>query len=124
LIESLKPGLVALGMGINVSHAPEGLAYRASFLAAHGCVETPLRIQARLDQALRHWLGVWNSGAGFADIRGAWMAACSHMGKPVSVNLPEGRVEGVFSGLAEDGAMLLKVGGATRVIRAGDVAAL
>ena len=123
LIESLKPGLVALGMGINVSHAPEGLPYKAACLSDYGCAATPLEVHTKLDEALRHWLSVWNLGAGFADIRAGWTASCGHMGKPITVRLPEGEVQGQFTGLAEDGAMLLKVDGNTCKIHAGDVVA-
>jgi BirA family biotin operon repressor/biotin-[acetyl-CoA-carboxylase] ligase len=123
LIESLKPGLVALGMGINISHAPEGLPYRAACLVDYGCKATLPHVHAKLDEVLRHWLSVWNLGTGFADIRARWTAACGHMGKPITVRLPEGEVRGQFTGLAEDGAMLLKVDGNTRKIHAGDVVA-
>ena len=123
LIESLKPGSVAMGMGLNLSHAPEGLSYKAASLADFECKSTPHEVHRLLDVALRHWLSIWAEGQGFADIRQGWIAACGHMGKSITVRLPEGDVSGVFTGLAEDGAMLLKVGGMTRQIHAGDVVA-
>ena len=123
LIETLKPGLIAMGMGLNVSHAPDGLPYKAAALAEFGCTAAPLEVHSMLDTALQHWLSIWDEGQGFANIRQGWIAACGHMGKAITVRLPEGDVSGVFTGLAEDGAMLLKVGGMTRQIHAGDVVA-
>ncbi len=123
LIETVKPGLVAMGMGINVSHAPEGLHYRAAALAEFGCTATPLEVQAILDAALQHWLAEWREGEDFAKIRAGWLLACGHLNKTITVRLPEGEVSGMFTGLAEDGAMLLKVGDTTRKIHAGDVVA-
>ncbi|MEO6609172.1 MAG: biotin--[acetyl-CoA-carboxylase] ligase [Aestuariivirga sp.] len=123
LIETLKPGLIAMGMGLNVSHAPEGLPYKAAALAEFGCTATPLEVHSLLDTALQHWLSIWGEGQGFPNIREGWIAACGHMGKAITVRLPDGDVSGVFTGLAEDGAMLLKVGGMTRQIHAGDVVA-
>ncbi len=123
LIETLRPGLIAMGMGINVSHAPEGLPYKAAALSDFGAKFTPMAVHGKLSEALQHWLGVWNGGDGFATIRAAWSAACGHLGKPITVRLPEGLVSGLFTGLAEDGAMLLKVENNTRKIHAGDVVA-
>ena len=123
LIETLRPGLLAIGMGINVSQAPEGLPYKAAALGDFGTTATPLEVQARLDQALQHWLSVWDMGAGFVAIRSAWMVICGHRHGQITVKLAEGHLSGLFSGLAEDGAMLLKVAGNTRKIHAGDVVA-
>lgn len=123
LIEAIEPGLIAMGMGINVSHAPEDLPYKAAALADFGCKSSPIEVHAWLDSALQHWLSIWNEGQGFTKIRESWMAACGHLNKMVTVRLPEGEVSGTFTGLAEDGAMLLKVGGTTRKIHAGDVVA-
>ncbi len=123
LIETVRPGVVALGMGLNVSHAPEGLPYKAAALADFGAAPTLLTVQSKLDQALQHWLSVWDQGAGFEAIRVAWERACGHMDKPITVRLGEGEISGLFTGLAEDGAMLLKVDGNIRKIHAGDVVA-
>jgi BirA family biotin operon repressor/biotin-[acetyl-CoA-carboxylase] ligase len=123
LIETLKPDLIALGMGVNVSHAPEALTYKAAALADFGCNATPIEVHAILDHALKHWLSIWRLGLGFADIRFAWTHVCGHMDKSITVKLPEGEVKGTFTGLAEDGAMLLKVDSTTRKIHAGDVVA-
>lgn len=123
LIETIRPGLIAIGMGINVSHAPDGLPYKAAALVEFGCSEPPLEVHKHLDAAVRRWLSVWKQGEGFAEIRKSWMAVCGHLNKAIAVRLPEGVVNGTFTGLAEDGAMLLKVGETTRKIHAGDVLA-
>ena len=114
---------MALGMGLNVSHAPEGLPYKAAALNDYGCSASLDDIHHALDDALRKWLKVWENGEGFAQIRRAWTNHCGHLNASIKVRLPEGELSGEFVGLAEDGAMLLKVGQNTRSIHAGDVVA-
>ncbi len=123
LIETLRPELIAMGMGINISHAPEGLTYKAAALSEFCNSPAPLEVHAFLDVALQHWLSIWKLGVGFVEIREAWTKVCGHMDKPITVRLPEGEVNGIFTGLADDGAMLLKVEGTLRKIHAGDVVA-
>ena len=123
LIETVRPGVMALGMGLNVSHAPEGLPYKAAALNDYGCSASLNDIHQALDGALQNWLTVWDHGQGFAEIRRAWTNHCDHLSASIMVRLPEGELSGEFVGLAEDGAMLLKVGPNTRTIHAGDVVA-
>ncbi len=123
LIETLSSNLIGLGMGINISHAPEGLPYKAAALSQFGSSASPLAVHAELDSAFQLWFSIWNLGSGFAEIRAAWTKFCGHLQKPITVRLPEGEVSGIFAGLAEDGAMLLRVDSELRKIHAGDVVA-
>jgi BirA family transcriptional regulator, biotin operon repressor / biotin---[acetyl-CoA-carboxylase] ligase len=110
-----SPTMLALGCGINLAHAPEGLSYPVAKLGAQ--VE-PDDMLPRLDNVLARWLSLWEEGRGFATIRNAWLQHAHTLGSRVSVN----GVEGVFEGLAEDGGMSLKLdNGSQSIVHAGDV---
>lgn len=114
---------VAIGMGINLATHPEGLEYRATSLAAIGAAPvTPDEALAALDAAFTHWLAVWRGQNGFAAIREAWLKRAEGLGGPITVRLSDETVEGVFEGLAPDGALKLRLAnGELRLISAGDV---
>ena len=114
LCEGITTNLVAIGIGINIAHVPEGLPYQAARLeGAH--VEL---VFEQLELNLSKKLSIWNSGQGFDQIRQDWMARCRHIGKAISV---DGEA-GVFDGLALDGAMLLRrANSELRAVYAGDV---
>ena len=111
LIESTIFGvdLVAIaGVGINLSGAPEIAGRRLTYLAAHSAhPPSPSALLETLDRFMRHWLNVWNNGAGFALIRAAWRARALPEGAPIMVNAGDGPVHGTFAGLDIDGALLL-----------------
>ncbi|WP_196502737.1 biotin--[acetyl-CoA-carboxylase] ligase [Aestuariivirga litoralis] len=114
LVESLKPGLVAIGIGINIAHVPDGLPYKAEKLT--GAADDTVFEQLNL--SLSYWLKIWDEGEGFAAISAAWESRCHHIGKAVSVD----GLQGTFKGLGPDGALLLeKSTGETKPIYAGDV---
>ncbi len=114
LAEVIAPGLVAIGIGVNIDHVPEGLPYRAAKLEGARAES----VFQQLTLSLSHWLEIWDEGRGFAAIRKAWEARCRHVGQFVSV---DGQ-PGTFAGLASDGALVLKTAnGEVRHVYAGDV---
>ena len=114
LCEGLAPDLLAIGIGINIAHAPEELRYKAARLEAAN-VEL---VFEQLALNLSKNLDIWNAGAGFENVREDWIARCPHIGKPLKV---EGDA-GVFEGLGADGALLLRrTNGELKHIYAGDV---
>ena len=114
---------VAIGMGLNLATHPEGLEYRATSLAAMGCAPvTPDEALAALDASFTHWLSVWRGQNGFAAIREAWLKRAEGLGGPITVRLSDEVIEGIFEGLAPDGALQLRLPGSElRLISAGDV---
>ena len=59
---------------------------------------------------------------GFRPVREAWLARAVGLGQPVVARLPRQTLRGRFSGLDEDGGLMLeRPDGAIRVIAAGDV---
>jgi len=114
---------VAIGIGVNLATHPEGLEYKATSLAAMGMSGvTPDDALAALDKAFEHWLGVWRAQQGFAAIREAWLKRAEGMGGPIVVRLSSGVLEGIFEGLAPDGALQLRLAdGTLQLVSAGDV---
>ncbi|MEM9841640.1 MAG: biotin--[acetyl-CoA-carboxylase] ligase [Pseudomonadota bacterium] len=113
---------IALGMGINITHAPSDLAQKATSLRAEGAPED-IRVETLLDD-LRPALSrrLLQAQEAFETTLSDWMAAAEGLGKPMVAG-PEGhRSEGVFQGLANDGALILRLSdNSVRTIRAGEV---
>lgn len=122
--ESLDMGrrAVVLGIGVNVAHAPEGLANPAASLAGLG-----LHVGAKdVFRALSaEWVGAfstWNVGRGFAEIRCDWLDRATGIGGPVSVRSAGGVITGSFRTIDEHGQLVIEMrDGTRRAISAGDV---
>lgn len=122
--EALKSGHHALviGCGINIAHKPEDVLYPVTCLADEGSTTSPDLLFARLYQSMERMLKLWNKGEGTVDIVREWKAVAAGIGKPVTVNLTGGSISGVFSGIDEQGLMLLDLpDGSRQSIAAGDV---
>jgi BirA family biotin operon repressor/biotin-[acetyl-CoA-carboxylase] ligase len=75
-----------------------------------------------LAPAVQGWLDAWRGGAGFAQVRTAWLERAGPIGEPVAVDTGRGRTEGAFVGLDADGALLLRdAQGQERRVTYGDV---
>jgi BirA family transcriptional regulator, biotin operon repressor / biotin---[acetyl-CoA-carboxylase] ligase len=112
---------VAIGIGINLAHAPEHTRYGATSLAAHDAHVAPDDAFERLAAAMAARLAAWNDGRGFAVVRHDWTARAAGLGRVASVTMGERTVTGEFTGLASDGALLLSEGGRQHAIHAGEV---
>lgn len=114
--------VTVLGIGINLAHHPEGLGRAATHVAAHAMPVAPHDMLSGLDTALAQWLDVWQAGAGFADIRAAWLARAGNFGEAISVHDTSGLRTGTFAGLDDDGALLMRcANGSMQRIAYGDV---
>lgn len=114
---------VVIGMGVNLAFHPDGLARKVTSLKGLGAVvPAPDDFQLVLAERFDSWLGVWRA-SGLDTIRRAWVERAHPKGTALSVNAPDGCVtEGLFDGLAEDGALRLRLAdGAIRAIHAGDI---
>ncbi|MEZ5926653.1 MAG: biotin--[acetyl-CoA-carboxylase] ligase [Hyphomicrobiaceae bacterium] len=126
LIESsITPGTPAItaiiGIGINVATHPDDLGRAATHLGLYGVETEPAqllkRVAAALDLEIKAWLA-----RGFRPIREEWTARAHRLGVEVSVNGKAGRIEGQFAGLAEDGALVIKLpDGSEHRVSYGDV---
>jgi len=114
---------VVVGFGVNLAHHPDDVARPATSLAAlTGSAPDASAFLEALAEAFARWLGRWRS-EGLATLRAAWLAAAHPVGTALSTHVPDGeRVDGVFEGLDEAGALRLRLpGGGLQLIHAGDV---
>jgi BirA family biotin operon repressor/biotin-[acetyl-CoA-carboxylase] ligase len=113
---------LAIGIGINLAHAPEGGRYGATSLAEHGAAVQPNEALQILASALDRRLAVWNNGSNFTVVRDDWTARAAGLGGPVQVSEAGRTLKGEFRGLAADGALIIaEPGGRLHAVHAGDV---
>jgi BirA family biotin operon repressor/biotin-[acetyl-CoA-carboxylase] ligase len=107
---------LALGIGVNLRDAPALPDRPTACLPDAGLPEA---FAARLLGRLDHWCAVQRH-AGFAPVRAAWLARGPALGETLTLRASP-VTAGAFAGLAEDGALLLEVGGTRHAIRSGEV---
>jgi len=115
-------GAVAVGIGVNCAHHPDGLAYPATDLSAGGAAVLPEAFFAALSRAMVLRLAQWNRGAGFAAIRAAWLAHAAGIGGDIVVRLPDRELSGKFEALDRMGRLMLRLpAGTLEAITVGEV---
>lgn len=115
---------VAMGTGVNVcSHPPDSeVMYPASHLKQHGIqievAELLSHYLYKLDAYLTHW-----QTKGIVGLIKIWQARMAGLGQRIQVQLTEEkRISGVFTGLSEEGILLLETdSGEVQKIISGDV---
>ena len=117
---------LAVGIGVNLAHAPEGTERPATALVHHlrGDVAAPPTVEAAaatLAGAFAVWMTRWET-LGFEPILDAWRARTAGLDGPAVARLGRETVEGIAEGVAPDGALKLRLAdGSLRLISAGDV---
>ena len=117
---------LAVGIGVNLAHAPDGTERPATALVHHlrGEVTAPPTVEAAaatLAGAFAVWMDRWET-LGFQPILDAWRARTAGLDGPAVARLGRETVEGVAEGVAPDGALKLRLAdGSLRLISAGDV---
>ena len=117
---------LAVGIGVNLAHAPEGTERPATALVHHlrGDVTAPPTVEAaaaKLAEAFAVWMDRWET-LGFEPILDAWRARTAGLDGPAVARLGRETVEGTAEGVAPDGALKLRLAdGSLRLISAGDV---
>lgn len=120
LLEMSGPNLF-IGVGVNIVSRPVGLAYKTARLIDHGdTTPPPQAVAGRLDEHFWRYYRQWRR-EGFAPIRDAWTARAVGLGEAVTVRLPNDELVGVFDGIDETGALILRSAAGTRTIAAGEV---
>jgi len=116
------PRAVIVGIGVNVRHAPEGVPYPATSLAACGTEVTPDALFTALADAWVEEVGLWESPGGFSTLRDHWLARAAGLGRPIAVRMGEEVFRGTFETIDEEGRLMVRTAdGAVRPISAGDV---
>ena len=109
------PLIVAVGIGVNCRHHPDGTDYPATDLA--GAVAAEALFEA-LSDAMVHRLREWQ--AGFASIRAAWLDRA--LGGELKARLGAREITGRFETLDDAGRLVLRLpDGRCEAIAAGEV---
>lgn len=117
---------LAVGVGVNLAHAPQGTERPATSLATHlrSDVAYPPAVDAAatvLAGAFAVWQARWET-LGFQPILDAWTERTKGLDGPCIARLGHETVSGVADGVAPDGALRLRTAdGRLRLISAGDV---
>jgi BirA family transcriptional regulator, biotin operon repressor / biotin---[acetyl-CoA-carboxylase] ligase len=112
---------VVVGIGVNITAAPENVEFPATSLAAEGCGNISAAIC--LAAFVRHydvWAARWRR-EGFAPARAAWLKRAAGVGDAIRVRLDRATLFGRFVDLDADGALLLQAADGSRRITAGEI---
>jgi BirA family transcriptional regulator, biotin operon repressor / biotin---[acetyl-CoA-carboxylase] ligase len=110
---------VVIGIGANLVAAPELPDRPTATLASKGVALDRDHFTGALGIAMIDALWTWRQ-EGVASIVRAWLPLAHPLGTPLHVS--EQSIDGTFDGLAQDGALRLRLGGGeTMLIHAGDV---
>lgn len=117
---------LAVGIGVNLAHAPSGTERPATAIEGHlkGDVHAVPRVEYAAEILAEHfaiWLDRWET-LGFAPILDAWVDRSRGLEGPCTARLGHETMTGMADGVAPDGALRLKLAdGSLRLISAGDV---
>jgi len=127
LLESRMDGeqsIVVIGIGVNCEMRPGGnLLHKATCLADEGVKVSVDELLLSIAKHMARHISLWESGNNFATIRNAWLEKAYGVGEQISIILPgKPMLEGVFSGLNDEGQLLLETaGGAVETISTADI---
>lgn len=123
LLEKGENEYIIAGIGVNIASAPparEPLLYPAAALADFGVrTDCPKFLEAYL-HAFDGNFDLWRQ-QGFMPIREKWLSHAKGLREEIVVNLEKRRETGIFEGLSENGALLLRQRDEIVPILAGDI---
>lgn len=112
---------LAVGIGINLTHAPEGTPYPATAFGRHGATLTAVEAMTHLAAAWAHWFEIWRA-QGFAPLREAWLARAQGLGEPITARLADDSLNGTFEGLDAEGCLQLRLAdGTLKAVSSGEI---
>lgn len=121
LLETDGKNRLIIGMGLNLISMPtESVLYPVTSIANEG-------YEVTVEQAAEVFLkvfAVWQEKLktdGFQAVLSEWERHAYGIGGPITVNLPDRKIEGIFTGLDKDGCLLLDCNKEIIKITAGDV---
>ncbi|MEM8569403.1 MAG: biotin--[acetyl-CoA-carboxylase] ligase [Pseudomonadota bacterium] len=123
---ALYPQPLAVGIGVNLSYAPEasgledGALPPVSIEEATGLVLEPIDFLEVLAPAYSAWEARLASD-GFDPIRQAWLSRATRLGDTVVARLPDREIRGVFRTIDKTGAILLDTEGGRVALPAAEI---
>lgn len=121
LLETNGVDRLVVGIGVNLTPVDESpMLYPVTSLRQEGFEIERTQMLETLLASFDDWRERLRS-QGTKPVLEAWKEKACGIGKPVTVNLPDGRLEGTFYGLDNDGCFLLNREGEILKITAGDV---
>lgn len=119
--EPSRPDWLAVGIGVNLVAHPADVEFPATSLVALAQVPAPRDALASLAVHWARWYVLWME-RGFGPVRDAWLARAAGLGTHIRARLAGGETHGMFEGIDEGGALLLRESPARlRAISAGEV---
>jgi BirA family transcriptional regulator, biotin operon repressor / biotin---[acetyl-CoA-carboxylase] ligase len=120
-VVSTNPSVVAIGIGINVASAPDGMPYKTNFLCSAAAKATPTRVLNALKKRLDFWLEKWEHGATFARVAHAYSGRIP-TGYMAEINTGEKTYTGLVAGVdIETCGIVLNIDGKYQKFLAGDL---
>lgn len=111
---------LVIGIGVNLTTAPEVPGRAVAAVAQFGRPPTPERFAHGLLAELARWQRRRHA-EGFAAIRQAWLAHGPTVGSPVAFRVAETTLAGRFAGLGEEGELSLEIDGLVRRFGTGEI---
>jgi BirA family transcriptional regulator, biotin operon repressor / biotin---[acetyl-CoA-carboxylase] ligase len=122
MIGQNRPSFVVVGVGVNLTAAPQDTEFPATSILEEGGDTVPPKVM--LEEFVEHfrlWHMRWQL-EGFAPVRAAWLAAAAiSPGEPIRVRLEAASLHGCFLDIDAEGALLLETAGGRRHVSAGEV---
>ena len=114
--------VLSIGIGVNLMSYPDNVETGATSIRSQGFeAPAPADALSTLANETHRLLAIWEK-EGFGPIREAWLAKAKGVGQDIRVRLPHETLLGVFDGLDDTGALVLKKSdGSVQRINAGEV---
>ena len=123
LAEHIADTRIVVGIGINATIDPSEVDCNAPCTSIHAETKSmpesdaiTLQLKDQLERAFTDC-----ASTGMTDMRAEWKACDYLANKEITIKTPTGTVAGSYSGVNEDGQLLLNISGATQAFSAGDV---
>ncbi len=99
---------IIIGIGVNCQSSPQGTPYAATSLSQEGISAQPHEVFKLLAGEIDKWIGIWDGGDNFSQLRSHWLEHAQGLGHEILVKTPNIELRGIFEDLDENGLLILK----------------